>query len=116
MLDSNSSAVQRNFPRNIIARVAEIRPFQRNARTHSESQIAQIAASIAEFGWTNPLLIDAAGELIAGHGRLLAAHKLGLAEVPAIVLKGLSDAQKAALRLVDNKLALNAGWDGAAAS
>jgi len=86
-------------------------PFARNSRTHSDAQIAQIAASIREFGWTNPLLIDEAGGIIAGHGRLLAARKLGLVDVPCIVLDGLTDAQKRALVIADNKLALNAGWD-----
>lgn len=86
-------------------------PYARNARTHSEAQVAQIAASIREFGWTNPVLIDARGSLIAGHGRLAAARKLGMTEVPVIVLDGLSEIQQRALVLADNKLALNAGWD-----
>jgi len=86
-------------------------PYARNPRTHSDAQIAQIAASIREFGWTNPLLIDDQGSLIAGHGRLLAARQLGLTEVPAITLAHLSEAQKRALVIADNKLALNAGWD-----
>ncbi len=91
--------------------VASLIPFARNSRTHSEAQIAQIAASIREFGWTNPLLIDEDGGIIAGHGRLLAARQLGHAEVPCIVLDGLTDAQKRALVIADNKLAMNAGWD-----
>lgn len=86
-------------------------PFARNSRTHSDGQIAQIAASIREFGWTNPLLIDEEGGVIAGHGRLLAARKLGEVEVPCIALVGLTAAQKRALVIADNKLALNAGWD-----
>lgn len=86
-------------------------PFARNSRTHSDAQIAQIASSIREFGWTNPLLIDEDGGIIAGHGRLLAARKLEQTEVPCIVLDGLTDAQKRALVIADNKLALNAGWD-----
>lgn len=86
-------------------------PFARNSRTHSDAQVAQIAASIREFGWTNPLLIDEDGGIIAGHGRLLAARQLGETEVPCIVLDGLTDAQKRALVIADNKLALNAGWD-----
>jgi DNA modification methylase len=88
-----------------------IKPDPRNARTHPKRQIEQIIASIREFGFTNPLLVDEADMLIAGHGRLRAAKELGLLEVPAITLMGLSDAQKKALRLADNKIALNAGWD-----
>lgn len=86
-------------------------PYARNARTHSESQVAEIAASIREFGWTNPVLVDGENGIIAGHGRLLAARKLGMAEVPVIELAGLSEAQKRAYIIADNKLALNAGWD-----
>jgi ParB-like chromosome segregation protein Spo0J len=86
-------------------------PFARNSRTHSEAQIAQIAASIKEFGWTNPILIGDDNGIIAGHGRLLAARKLGMGELPVIVMADLSDAQKRALVIADNKLALNAGWD-----
>lgn len=88
-----------------------LRTNKRNARTHSRKQIAQIAASISQFGFTNPLLVDEEGVLIAGHGRLRAAQNIGLEEVPAIELKGLSDAEKRALVLADNKIALNAGWD-----
>ena len=91
--------------------VAALIPYARNPRTHSDAQVAQIAASIREFGWTNPLLVDEAGTLIAGHGRLLAARQLGMTEVPAITLSHLSEAQKRALVIADNKLALNAGWD-----
>lgn len=91
--------------------LSEIMPYARNAHTHSDDQLQQIAASITEFGWTNPVLIDEAGELIAGHGRVLAAEKLGLTDVPAIILPGLSAEQKQAYRIADNKLALNAGWD-----
>lgn len=91
--------------------VKELTPYSRNSRTHSEAQVAQIAASIAEFGWTNPILIDAANVVIAGHARLLAAQKLGMQEVPVIVLSHLTAAQRKALVLADNKLALNAGWD-----
>src|SRR5713101_7456590 len=86
-------------------------PFARNPRTHSDAQIAQIAASIAEFGFNNPILVDTKAGIIAGHGRLLAARKLGLAEVPVIVLDHLTDAQKRAYIIADNQLALNAGWD-----
>ena len=91
--------------------VGDLIPYARNARQHSDAQVAQIAASIAEFGFTNPILADPEGRIIAGHGRLRAARELGLAEVPVIELAGLSEAQKKALRLADNKIALNAGWD-----
>src|SRR6266542_3443662 len=84
-------------------------PFVRNAHTHSPQQIAQIAASIREFGWTNPILIDGENGVIAGHGRLLAAQKLGLAEVPVIELSHLSPTQKRAYILADNRLAESAG-------
>jgi DNA modification methylase len=88
-------------------------PYARNARTHSDEQIAQIAASMVEFGWTNPILVDAAGNVIAGHGRLLAAAQLGLAEAPVVILDHLTEAQRRAYVIADNKLALNAGWDDA---
>ncbi|GIX10650.1 site-specific DNA-methyltransferase [Elioraea sp.] len=93
--------------------VASLLPYAGNARTHSPEQVAQIAASILEFGFVAPVLVDERGEIIAGHGRLLAAQSLGLATVPTIVRAGLSDAQKAAYRLADNRIALNAGWDEA---
>jgi DNA modification methylase len=86
-------------------------PFARNPRTHSDAQVAQIAASIAEFGFNNPILVDTKAGIIAGHGRLLAARKLGLKEVPVIVLDHLSEAQKRAYIIADNQLALNAGWN-----
>src|SRR6202140_2968778 len=86
-------------------------PFARNPRTHSDAQIAQIAASIAEFGFNNPILVDTNAGIIAGHGRLLAARKLGLKEVPVIVLDHLTEGQKRAYVIADNQLALNAGWD-----
>lgn len=91
--------------------VADLIPYARNARTHSDEQVAQIAASIREFGWTNPILVDGERGIIAGHGRLQAARKLGMTEVPVIELAHLSDAQRRAYILADNKLALNAGWD-----
>ena len=91
--------------------IGDLIPYVNNARTHSDEQIAQIASSIKEFGWTNPILIDGENGIIAGHGRLAAARKLGYSQVPAIQLNGLSPAQKKALILADNKLALNAGWD-----
>jgi ParB-like chromosome segregation protein Spo0J len=91
--------------------VASLLPYVRNARTHSPEQVAQIAASIVEFGFVAPILVDEHGEVIAGHGRLEAAKSLGLATVPVIVRQGLTEAQKAAYRLADNRIALNAGWD-----
>ena len=90
---------------------AALIPYARNSRTHSDAQVAQIAASIREFGWTNPILVDGDNGIIAGHGRLLAARKLGMSTVPVIELAGLSEAQKRAYVIADNKLALNAGWD-----
>ena len=91
--------------------VGELIPFAKNSRTHDDAQVAQIAASIKEFGFTNPILIDEQSGIIAGHGRLLAARKLQLTEVPCIRLSHLTDAQKRAYVIADNKLALNAGWD-----
>ena len=88
-------------------------PYVGNSRTHSEEQVAQIAASIKEFGWTNPVLLDGDNGVIAGHGRILAARKLGQTNIPTIELSHLSDAQKKAYVIADNKLALNAGWDEA---
>jgi len=90
---------------------ADLVPYSNNSRTHSEKQVAQVASSIQEFGFTNPILIDENQGIIAGHGRLLAAQKLGLSEVPTITLEGLTEAQRKAYVIVDNKLALNAGWD-----
>ena len=93
--------------------VAALVPYAENARTHSDEQVAQIAASISEFGFVNPVLVDAEGVLIAGHGRVMAARQLGLASVPAIRLAHLTEAQARALRLADNQIALNSGWDEA---
>jgi DNA modification methylase len=90
---------------------ADLIPYARNTRTHSPEQVAQIAGSIREFGFTNPILIDADNGIIAGHGRVMAASKLGLAKVPCIRLAHLTDTQKRAYIIADNKLALNAGWD-----
>lgn len=86
-------------------------PYARNARTHSDAQVAQIAASIKEFGFTNPVLVDGENGIIAGHGRVLAAQLLSMATVPTIALRHLSETQRRAYVLADNKLALNAGWD-----
>ena len=91
--------------------VGSLKPDPRNARTHPKRQLEQIKASIKEFGFTNPILIDEQGVIIAGHGRLRAAKEAGLAEVPTIVLAGLTDGKKRALRLADNKIALGASWD-----
>jgi ParB-like chromosome segregation protein Spo0J len=90
---------------------ADLIPYARNTRTHSPEQVAQIAGSIREFGFTNPVLIDGENGIIAGHGRVMAASKLGLAKVPCIRLAHLTDTQKRAYIIADNKLALNAGWD-----
>lgn len=86
-------------------------PYAKNARTHSEKQIGQIAASIERFGFVNPVLVDEAGVIIAGHGRVLAAKSLQLTEVPCIEIAGLSQEQRRALALADNRIALNSGWD-----
>ncbi len=105
--------MQRAWPADAVERrpVATLLPYARNARTHSEEQVAQIAAAIREWGWTVPVLVDEAGQLIAGHGRVLAAKALGLLDVPAMVARGWSEADKRAYALADNKLTLNAGWD-----
>src|SRR5580700_3029159 len=91
--------------------IAKLIPYARNARTHSPEQVAQIAASIREFGFTVPVLVDEQGTLIAGHGRLLGAQQLGITDVPTMVARGWTAAQIQAYRLADNQLALNAGWD-----
>lgn len=92
-------------------KIDKLIPYARNSRTHSDEQVAQIAASIKEWGWTTPVLVDDTGQIIAGHGRIMAARKLGMSEVPVIVAEGWTDAQKRAYVIADNKLALNAGWD-----
>lgn len=91
--------------------VSALKPYEKNARTHSAEQVEQLTRSIREFGFTNPLLIDETDRIIAGHGRLQAALALGMSEVPVIILTGLSEAQRRALILADNKIALNSGWD-----
>ena len=93
------------------AKVASLIPYARNSRTHSDAQVAKIAASIREFGFLNPIIVDGDSGIIAGHGRLMAAHKLGLAEVPVIEAAHLTEAQKRAYVIADNRLALDAGWD-----
>lgn len=100
-----------NFPPIKMAKVKNLIPYVNNSRTHSEDQIAQVAASIKEFGFTNPILVDGDNGVIAGHGRLMAARKLGMEEVPTLELAHLSQAQKKAYIIADNKLAQNAGWD-----
>lgn len=97
-----------------IVNIDDLIPYALNSRTHSEQQVAQIAASIREFGFTNPVLIDDQNNLIAGHGRVLAARKLKMSEVPAIIVTGLDERKRRALIIADNKLALNAGWDESA--
>src|SRR5664280_3612229 len=91
--------------------VARLIPSARNARTHNDAQVAEIAGSIQAFGFSNPILVGAEGDIIAGHGRLAAARQLGLTEVPVVVLSGLTDLQRRQLMLADNRIALNAGWD-----
>jgi DNA modification methylase len=104
-----------NWPADHVERWALERliPYARNARTHSDAQVAQIADSIQAFGWTTPVLVDETGMLIAGHARVLAARKLGLAEAPVMIARGWSDAKKRAYTLADNKIAMNSGWDEA---
>ena len=91
--------------------ISSLIPYANNSRTHSDEQVNQVASSIKEFGFTNPVLIDEQGGIIAGHGRVMAAKKLGVDKVPCIELKGLTEAQKKAYVIADNQLALNSGWD-----
>lgn len=95
----------------VYKKINELKPYENNSRTHDESQIKQICESIKEYGWTNPVLIDEKGMIIAGHGRVEAGKKLNIKEVPCIVLSGLTEAQKKAYVIADNKMALNAGWN-----
>ena len=90
---------------------SDLVPYENNSRTHSKEQVEQIKRSITEFGFTNPILIDEHNGIIAGHGRLRAAQELGIDTVPTILLEGLTEAQRKAYVIADNKLALNAGWD-----
>lgn len=92
-------------------KVADLIPYARNSRTHSDEQIAQLAASIKEWGWTIPILVDETGGIIAGHGRVMAARKLRILEVPVMVARGWTEAQKRAYVIADNQLALNSDWD-----
>lgn len=91
--------------------IDELIPYARNARTHSDSQVAQLAASMREWGWTMPVLVDESGTIIAGHGRILAARQLGWNEAPVMIARDWSEAQKRAYVIADNQLALNASWD-----
>ena len=93
--------------------VSKLIPYAKNSRTHSDAQVAQIASSIKEFGWTNPILVDGDKGIIAGHGRLMAARKLGYDKVPVIELKDMTESQKKAYIIADNQLAMNSGWDTA---
>lgn len=86
-------------------------PYAKNARTHSDEQVAQIAASMKEWGWTNPVLVDEQGQIIAGHGRVMAARKLGIVDIPVMVASGWTENQKKAYVIADNQLALNSGWN-----
>jgi DNA modification methylase len=101
----------KNFFETKSVSIEKLIPYALNSRTHSDAQVAQIAASIREFGFTNPVLVDDENNLIAGHGRVMAARKLGMDEVPAVIVTGLDDRKRRALIIADNKLALNAGWD-----
>lgn len=91
--------------------IEELIPYARNSRTHSDAQVAQIAASIKEFGWRNPVLVDGENGIIAGHGRVLAARKLGIKDIPTLDGSDMTETQKRAFIIADNKIALNAGWD-----
>lgn len=92
-------------------KISDLIPYARNSRTHSDEQVSQIAASIREWGWTMPILVDEKGNVIAGHGRILAANKLGIDEAPCMTADGWSEAKRRAYVIADNKLALNAGWE-----
>ncbi len=104
-------AVPAEFPAYKTASVASLIPYARNSRTHSDAQVTKIAASIREFGFLNPIIVDGANGIIAGHGRVMAAQKLGLETLPVIEAAHLSEAQKRAYIIADNRLALDAGWD-----
>lgn len=91
--------------------IGKLSEYERNARTHSDEQIEQIAASLVEFGWTNPILVDDDYTIVAGHGRLAAARSIGVEKVPVLVVEGLDEERRRVLAILDNKLPLNAGWD-----
>jgi ParB-like chromosome segregation protein Spo0J len=109
----NVAKAKQQWPADNIERrqVKSLVPYARNSRTHSPEQVSQIAASITEWGFTSPILVDEAGTIIAGHGRVLAAQQLGLDELPVMTATGWTEAQKQAYIIADNKLALNSGWD-----
>lgn len=109
------SEIAKYWPADAVERrpIRELIPSARNARQHSDEQIEEIAASMSEFGWTMPILIDEDGSVIAGHGRLLAAEQLGFDSAPTMIARGWSDAQKRAYLIADNKLTMNATWDEA---
>lgn len=100
-----------DFPPYKLAKVADLIPYARNARTHSDAQLSKLAGSIREYGFTNPVLTDGINGIIAGHGRVLAAQKLGMEEVPTVELSHLNATQRKAYILADNRMALDAGWD-----
>jgi len=100
-----------NFPAYKVVRTDALIPYARNSRTHSDSQVAKIAASIKEFGFLNPIIVDGENGIVAGHGRVMAAERLGLEELPCIEASHLTDAQRRAYVIADNRLALDAGWD-----
>ena len=102
---------KKTFGQIVAVKLEDLKPYGKNARTHSEQQIGQIVESIREFGFTNPVLIDSKNGVIAGHARLQAARRLDMKEVPCIVLAGLTEAQKRAYVIADNQIALNSGWD-----
>jgi ParB-like chromosome segregation protein Spo0J len=103
---------EKETPQKIVQKpIDSLIPYARNSRTHADGQIAQIAGLIKEFGWTNPVLVDEDNGIVAGHGRVLAARKLGLTEVPCIELRGMTETQKRAYVIADNKVAINSGWD-----
>ena len=111
MANPNPSPEARVFPAYKTISVADLIPYARNSRTHSDAQVTKIAASIREFGFLNPIIVDGESGIIAGHGRVLAAQKLGLASLPVIEAAHLTEAQKRAYVIADNRLALDAGWD-----
>lgn len=112
-LEDNATMSKHTNPADKVERwdINRLIPYAKNSRTHSDAQVAQIAASIREWGWTTPILVDEAGSIIAGHGRLQAARLLKITEVPVVIASGWSDAKKRAYVIADNKLAMNAGWD-----
>ena len=111
MKGEQSMATDPKFPLYKTASVAELIPYARNSRTHSPQQVDKIAASIREFGFLNPIIVDGKNGIVAGHGRVMAAQKLGLASLPVIEAAHLTEAQKRAYVIADNRLALDAGWD-----